>query len=320
VKANGTKPRRRVARLRVRPYETDPARRVLTASGKPSGLRLLHDGRGVGIVRAPNASAEQRAVLASAAARASGERTLSVHEHDRIRRLALRALSPVERWDRLALEAEADAQLERRAAQRIDVGASNVTTVLSVAEARRLATAPVPTNHGVTASVKPRPRPPRGRFFVRREGNEMLLFKRVRGGGEVEVPRDRAYLAADGRIKRNDFAAEFAALQEQEDEMAQRRDNEAAASGLAAFARTLFTKLDRIGSTPPVVNVQIPPTVVNVPATNVTVPTPQVTVTPNITVASPNVEVTVERPTPRAVRVETDPETGDRLFVPLDEL
>jgi hypothetical protein len=66
------------------------------------------------------------------------------------------------------------------------------------------------------------------------------------------------------------------------------------------------------------VNVTLPAPV-KVPATNITVPTPQVTVRPQITLTPPNVEVTVESPKPRAVRVETDPASGDRLFVPVDD-
>jgi hypothetical protein len=305
--------------VRVRPFERDPARRVITASGKPSGLRLVHDERGLAIVRAPEPSADQRAMLASAAARARGERTLSVKEHERIRRLALRSLPPAERWDRMLLEAEADEEAERRAAQRIDLGVSNVATVMSVAEARRLATTPVKTMRALTASAKPHPRPPLGRVFVRREGNEMVAYERVRGGGEVEVPRHRAYLTADGRLARHDLDAEISALQEEEDAIAQERQNELAVPGFAAFARSLLAKVERIGSTPPVVNVTLPAPVVNVPATNITVPTPQVTVRPQITLTPPNVEVTVESPRPRAVRVETDPASGDRLFVPVDD-
>jgi hypothetical protein len=315
VSANGTTPRRR-ARLRIRPFETDPACRVLTASGRPSGLRLVHDERGLGIVRAPSLSPEQRAAVASTA-RANGERRLTVAEHERIRRLALRTLSPAERWDRLLSEATAGEAAEKRTAQRLDLRATVAAAVLTDAEARKLATAPVRPKVALTASAKARPLPPpRGRFFVRREGEEMVVFERIRGGGEVQVPAHRVHLTADGRPARHDFAAELANLQEQEDEIVQKRENEAAVSGLAAFARNLLSKFDRIGSTPPVVNVTVPPTVVNVPATNVTVPTPQVTVTPQITVTPPNVTVEMP-PRPSAIRVETD-EYGNRIFIPED--
>jgi hypothetical protein len=120
---------------------------------------------------------------------------------------------------------------------------------------------------------------------------------------------------------KHDLNAELAELQAEIDQVDAEQATERHARNLGPAMTSAFSavmqKLDIIAKkerTVSVPDLKLPNITVNVEPTPVEV----IVQPPPVNVAAPNVRVTVERPAPRVVRVETDPDTGDRLFIPED--